>query len=246
MLGKITLNYSPNFSTNKRNKKNIKLLIFHYTGMKNENKAINRLTDVNSKVSSHYFIKKNGQTILLVPELYVAWHAGKSYWKKQKSLNKSSIGIEIQNTGHQFGYHKFTNSQIKSLVKLSIYLIKKYKINNKNILGHSDVAYDRKKDPGEKFPWQFLAKKKIGIWHNLEKIKLKKNRNLKITILEKKEFLNYLKKIGYFVRQISLKQKKKLITAFQRRFRPELINGKIDRECLIIAQKVSKLYNYFS
>ena len=246
MLGKITLNYSPNFSTNKRNKKNIKLLIFHYTGMKNENKAISRLTDVNSKVSSHYFIKKNGKTILLVPELYVAWHAGKSYWKKQKSLNKSSIGIEIQNTGHQFGYHKFTNSQIKSLVKLSIYLIKKYKINNKNILGHSDVAYDRKKDPGEKFPWQFLAKKKIGIWHNLEKIKLRKNRNLKITILEKKEFLNCLKKIGYFVRQISLKQKKKLITAFQRRFRPELINGKIDRECLIIAQKISKLYNYFS
>ena len=246
MLGKITLNYSPNFSTNKRNKKNIKLLIFHYTGIKNENKAISRLTDVNSKVSSHYFIKKNGQTILLVPELYVAWHAGKSYWKKQKSLNKSSIGIEIQNTGHQFGYHKFTNSQIKSLVKLSIYLIKKYKINNKNILGHSDVAYGRKKDPGEKFPWQFLAKKKIGIWHNLEKIKLRKNRNLKITILEKKEFLNCLKKIGYFVRQISLKQKKKLITAFQRRFRPELINGKIDRECLIIAQKVSKLYNYFS
>ena len=246
MLGKITLNYSPNFSTNKRNKKNIKLLIFHYTGMKDENKAINRLTDVNSKVSSHYFIKKNGQTILLVPELYVAWHAGKSYWKKQKSLNKSSIGIEIQNTGHQFGYHKFTNSQIKSLVKLSIYLIKKYKINNKNILGHSDVAYDRKKDPGEKFPWKFLAKKKIGIWHNLEKIKLRKNRNLKITIIEKKEFLNCLKKIGYFVRQISLKQKKKLITAFQRRFRSELINGKIDRECLIIAQKVSKLYNYFS
>ena len=246
MLGKITLNYSPNFSTNKRNKKNIKLLIFHYTGMKNENKAISRLTDVNSKVSSHYFIKKNGQTILLVPELYVAWHAGKSYWKKQKSLNKSSIGIEIQNTGHQFGYHKFTNSQIKSLVKLSIYLIKKYKINNKNILGHSDVAYDRKKDPGEKFPWQFLAKKKIGIWHNLEKIKLRKNRNLKITIVEKKEFLNCLKKIGYFVRQISLKQKKKLIIAFQRRFRPELINGKIDRECLIIAQKISKLYNYFS
>ena len=246
MLGKITLNYSPNFSTNKRNKKNIKLLIFHYTGMKNENKAINRLTDVNSKVSSHYFIKKNGQTILLVPELYAAWHAGKSYWKKKKSLNKSSIGIEIQNTGHQFGYHKFTNSQIKSLVKLSIYLIKKYKINNKNILGHSDVAYDRKKDPGEKFPWQFLAKKKIGIWHNLEKIKLRKNRNLKITILEKKEFLNCLKKIGYFVRQISLKQKKKLITAFQRRFRPELISGKIDRECLIIAQKISKLYNYFS
>ena len=246
MLGKITLNYSPNFSTNKRNKKNIKLLIFHYTGMKNENKAISRLTDVNSKVSSHYFIKKNGQTILLVPELYVAWHAGKSYWKKQKSLNKSSIGIEIQNTGHQFGYHKFTNSQIKSLVKLSIYLIKKYKINNKNILGHSDVAHDRKKDPGEKFPWQFLAKKKIGIWHNLEKIKLRKNRNLKITIIGKKKFLNCLKKIGYFVRQISLKQKKKLITAFQRRFRPELINGKIDKECLIIAQKISKLYNYFS
>ena len=156
MTIKTSLNYSPNFSTSARNKKKIKYIVYHYTGMSSENKAIKRLTDVNSSVSCHYFIKRNGEIILMVPELFQAWHAGKSNWKKNISLNKNSIGIEISNKGHDFGYENFTKLQISSLTKLSKYLIKKYNIKYSNILGHSDIAFDRKKDPGEKFPWKYL------------------------------------------------------------------------------------------
>ena len=161
MAYKISLNYSPNFNSKKRKKNQIKYLIFHYTGMKSENAAIKRLTDVKSNVSCNYLIKKNGDIINMVPDLYTAWHAGKSSWKNCKSLNKSSIGIEITNPGHSHGYKQFSNFQIISLIKLSKILIKKYKINLKNILGHSDIAPERKKDPGEKFPWKNLAKKML-------------------------------------------------------------------------------------
>ena len=161
MAFKIDFNYSPNFNPIKRNLKQIKFLIFHYTGMRKESDAIKKLTRIQSEVSSHYFIKKNGDIILLVPDLYVAWHAGKSSWKNYKSLNKYSIGIEISNSGHQFNYKKFSKKQISSILILSKFLLKKYKINPKNILGHSDVSPNRKKDPGEKFPWKYLAKKKI-------------------------------------------------------------------------------------
>ena len=127
--------------------------------MKSENNAIKKLCDHKSKVSSHYFIKNNGQIINLVPDLYEAWHAGLSSWRKQKFLNKQSIGIEINNPGHSNRYTHFSVKQIVVLKKLLKYLIKKYKIKKQNVLGHSDIAPDRKKDPGEKFPWQDLAKK---------------------------------------------------------------------------------------
>ena len=167
MFIKLTSNYSPNFSSITRNQKNIKFLVFHYTGMKTEKSAIQRLTDHNSKVSAHYFIKKNGEIILMVPDLHIAWHAGKSKWKNYNFLNKHSIGIEISNKGHENGYQAFSKKQIYSLTRLSKILIKKYKIKKTNILGHSDIAYNRKKDPGEKFPWKLMKKKNISIWHDL-------------------------------------------------------------------------------
>ena len=238
---KTSLNYSPNFSTSARIKKNIKYIIYHYTGMRSENKAIKRLTDLNSNVSCHYFIKRNGQIILMVPELYEAWHAGKSNWKKDISLNKKSLGIEISNKGHQFGYEKFSKNQITSLIKLSKYLIKKYNIKASNILGHSDIAFERKKDPGEKFPWSYLARKKIGIWHKMKELKLKKFRSKKISNIELIIFIKYLSKIGYLTKNLKNNQKIKLFKSFQRRFRQNLINGKIDKESLIIAEKMSKL-----
>ena len=151
-------NYSPNFDPIRRKTKDIEFLIFHYTGMKSEKDATNRLTDIKSKVSSHYLIKNDGKIIILVPDLYIAWHAGVSSWKNYKSLNKHSIGIEISNPGHDFNYKKFSKKQIKSIVVLSNFLIKKYKIKPENVLGHSDIAPLRKKDPGEKFPWQFLIR----------------------------------------------------------------------------------------
>ena len=151
-----TLNYSPNFDLKKRKIKDIKFIVFHYTGMKNEKKAIRKLTDSNSKVSSHYFITNNGKILTLVPDLYVAWHAGISSWKKYKFINKYSIGIEISNPGHDYNYKKFNKKQINSAINLSKLLIKKYKIKSSYVLGHSDISPDRKKDPGEKFPWEYL------------------------------------------------------------------------------------------
>ena len=160
MLKNIRKFYSPNFNKIKRKRNNIKYIIIHYTGMKREQDALKRLTKIQSEVSSHYFIKNNGTLLLLVPELYIAWHAGKSSWKKKKFLNKSSIGIEISNPGHRYGYKKFNKKQIQILINLLKKLIKKFKISPKNILGHSDIAPERKKDPGEKFPWKTLARKK--------------------------------------------------------------------------------------
>ena len=173
---KTTLNFSPNFNPNKRNTKKIKFIVFHYTGMKSESAALNKLTDIQSEVSSHYLIKINGEIIKMVPDLYVAWHAGKSSWKNYKSLNQNSIGIEIINPGHKFSYKRFSKKQIFSLLRLSKFLIKRYKISSKNILGHSDIAPGRKKDPGEKFPWEYLSKNNIGLWHTLKKKELTKNR----------------------------------------------------------------------
>ena len=140
MWPKISLNYSPNFNTIKRLKKNIRFIIIHYTGMQNELSALNKLCDTKAKVSAHYFIKKNGSILNLIPPIYEAWHAGKSNWKGLKSLNKYSIGIELQNSGHDHKYEKFSQKQIISTKKLLRYLINKYKINLKNILGHSDIC----------------------------------------------------------------------------------------------------------
>ena len=246
MAIKTTLNYSPNFDPKKKKPNQIKFLIFHYTGMKTEKAAINRLTDIESRVSAHYLIKQNGEIITLVPDLYTAWHAGKSIWKNYSSLNKDSIGIEIVNPGHDINYKKFSKIQLRTLIRLSKFLIKKYKINSKNVLGHSDIAPERKKDPGEKFPWKLLSKKKIGYWHNLNQNKLIKNRNLKTSSKEKNLFLTNLFKIGYQKKflynsnfnHISFDQI--ISKAFQRRFRPEIVNGKIDQECLLISQNILK------
>ena len=237
-----TLNYSLNFDVKKRRTKEIKFIIFHYTGMKKENQAINQLTNSKSKVSSHYLIKNNGQILTLVPDLYIAWHAGQSCWKKYKSINKYSIGIEISNPGHDNSYKQFKKKQIKSILKLTKYLIKKYKIKQNFILGHSDIAPDRKKDPGEKFPWKYLSKNKIGYWHNLNEKKLFKNRNQKVDIFDKEKFIKNLYKIGYPKNIFLNKDKylKLLTTAFQRRFRQELVNGIIDQECLAISKNLIK------
>jgi N-acetylmuramoyl-L-alanine amidase len=244
---KTTLNYSPNFNSKKRNFKKIKFIIFHYTGMKKESEAINRLTEIQSEVSCHYLVKNNGEIIKMVPDLYVAWHAGISSWKNISSLNNSSIGIEISNSGHEFNYKQFSKKQIKSILILSKFLIKKYKINKKNILGHSDIAPSRKKDPGEKFPWQYFAKQGVGIWHSFSAKLSKKNRMIKVSSLNKKEFFNNIFKIGYEKKSPKKIKKDKyftfLVQAFQRRFRQELVNGKIDKECLIISENLAKKLN---
>ena len=239
---KISNFYSPNFSLPKRRKKMIKFIVIHYTGMKSESSAIKRLCDENKNVSAHYFIKKNGEIINLVPDLYIAWHAGKSKWLNYNSLNKNSIGIEIQNPGHDNRYENFTSKQLGSLKILLKILIRKYEINLKSILGHSDIAPERKKDPGEKFPWKNLANLKLAIWHSLKESSLKKNRKKILNKDEEIIFIKNLNKIGYgIIKRLNFNLNKKFITtAFQRRFRQNLVNGIPDQECFLISKNLLK------
>ena len=242
MTIKSTKYYSENFNPIKRVKKNIKFIIVHYTGMKKESDAIRRLISQKSKVSCHYFIKNNGEILNMIPDLYIAWHAGKSRWKKYKLLNKYSIGIEINNPGHNNTYKQFSTKQINSLKPLLKSLTKKFNISHQNVLGHSDIAPNRKKDPGEKFPWKNLAKTNLCLWHNLKSANLKIYRDQKTNKIKEKSFLINLLKIGYseINRSASNNIKKNIIKAFQRRFRQELINGKIDEECYLISKNLTK------
>ena len=232
---KMSINYSPNFYLKKRTSSKVKYLIFHYTGMRSENAAIKRLTSKSSKVSCHYLIKKNGAIIKIVPDLYIAWHAGISSWKKDKSLNSNSIGIEISNPGHDYKYKNFSQKQITSIIDLSKNLKKKYKIKKENILGHSDIAPLRKKDPGEKFPWKLLNKKKICLWHNLSEKNCKKLRGIKLKNSD--YFFKLLFKFGY--KSTNDKNEKiKIYKNFQRRFRPQLISSIVDQETYIILKSL--------
>ena len=210
--------------------------------MQSEIASIKRLLSVKSKVSCHYLINRKGEIMRMVKDNHVAWHAGKSSWKKYESLNNYSIGIEISNPGHGHGYKKFNSNQISSLIKLLKYLKKKYNIKAENILGHSDIAPDRKKDPGEKFPWWKLVNENLCKGHNLSNRAMIKKRNLKVSLLEKKIFFSNLYKIGYS--EMSKIKKRShnvnLTKAFQRKYRQNLINGKIDQECFLISENLIK------
>jgi len=232
--------YSPNFSKKLRKNKDIKLIIIHYTGMQSKIESIKRLLSSRHKVSCHYLIDRKGQILRMVHENKVAWHAGKSRWKNFNNVNKSSIGIELVNKGHEFGYENFTHSQINRLIKLCLHLKKKFKIKNSNILGHSDIAPMRKQDPGEKFPWKKLKKNQIGIWYKPLKLKPQKINDKKINKL----FFKNLFKIGY--RYFDLKKRTKkdvfLIRAFQRRFLPKNVTGIIDQKTYIISHFLANNY----
>ena len=200
--------------------------------------SLKRLLNSKYKVSCHYLINRKGSVIKLVNENRVAWHAGKSRWKNYRNLNKNSIGIELVNKGHNFGYQKFTILQIKNLIKLCIRLKKKYNIKTCNILGHSDIAPLRKKDPGELFPWDKMSKKGLAL--RLQKTpiytsKIDRKRSRKF-------FFRNLYKIGYryFNKEKFSKTDKLIIKSFQRRFRQKKVNGKIDLECLKISSNLAK------
>jgi N-acetylmuramoyl-L-alanine amidase len=237
---KIKILRSPNYSSKQRKSSQINFLVIHYTGMQSERESIKRLIEIKSQVSSHYLINKKGDIIKMVKEKHVAWHAGKSRWKNCNNLNSRSIGIELVNKGHSFGYEKFPKIQIAKLVLLCKFLIKKYKIRKCNILGHSDIAPLRKTDPGEKFPWQTLFKKKIGFWYDVD-IKNDKNYKAKKKTSLRNSFFNNLYKIGYryFDKKKSSSTDHKVIKAFQRRFRQNKVNGRIDKECLQISYNLA-------
>ena len=230
---RIKVDFSPNFSKKPRLRKDISLVIIHYTGMQSEIESLNRLKNPLSKVSCHYFINRRGEVSQLVKDSHVAWHAGKSKWKNFINLNYNSIGIELQNRGHKFGYQTFSHKQIKNLIILCKKLKKKYYIKKDSFLGHSDIAPLRKIDPGEKFPWRKLSSHNLGVWYkNNRKINLNYNRkNIKII------FFKNLKKLGYRYFDIFKRRSSdyKIIKSFQLRYLPKNVTGKIDKKTLKIS-----------
>ena len=211
-------------------------IIIHYTAMRSYIEAINYLCNKKNKVSSHFLINKLGKIYYLVDVNLRAWHAGNSKWKKNTDLNSSSIGIEIDNSGHHLDFEAYTTDQLKSLNKLLNYLLTTYQISESNILGHSDIAPYRKIDPGEKFPWNNILKfKKIKLPRMSEKkiiIKVESFLKKKLIYKIKNKALYMLKEIGY---DIGLAKKNNkyyllLIKAYQMHFRQDCPDGNLDGE----------------
>ena len=229
---KIFSNLSLNHSKKTRFKREIKFVIIHYTGMQSEIESIKRLKNPKYKVSCHYLINRKGKIIQMVNDKNIAWHAGKSKWKKYINLNNNSLGIELVNKGHQFGYQNFSTKQINSLIKLCKKLKKEYFIKKENFLGHSDIAPLRKIDPGEKFPWKMLNYHNLGKWYIENKFKC--NFNPKQTEIL---FYKNLLKLGF--RYFSIKKRKssdkKIIKSFQQHYLPDQITGKIHQKTFIIS-----------
>ena len=140
------------------------ILVLHYTGMPSGEEALARLRDPQAKVSAHYMVEEDGRIFRLVPEERRAWHAGVSFWKGERNINGVSIGIEIVNPGHEFGYRDFPDAQVAAVIALLSDIRSRWDIPDSRILGHSDVAPDRKEDPGERFPWRRLAEAGHGFW----------------------------------------------------------------------------------
>jgi len=140
------------------------ILVLHYTGMRTGPEALDRLRDPAAKVSAHYMVEEDGRVFRLAPEERRAWHAGVSYWKGQRNINGVSIGVEIVNPGHEFGYRPFPDAQIAAVIELIADIRTRWTIDNDQIVGHADVAPARKQDPGELFPWKRLAQAGHGLW----------------------------------------------------------------------------------
>jgi len=199
----------------------ITLLVLHYTGMSDTAAAIARLIDPEAKVSSHYLIAEDGEVVRLVPEEKRAWHAGRSYWRGIEDVNSASIGIELVNPGHEYGYRPFPEAQMSALILLMDGVVGRYGITRGNIVGHSDVAPARKLDPGELFDWERLAKLRLAL-----------PRPFKYLVdpgWTDGGFLLALERFGYEVTDGPA-----AVRAFQRRYRPETIDGVIDGHCRAI------------
>jgi N-acetylmuramoyl-L-alanine amidase len=199
----------------------ITMIVLHYTGMQDGASAIARLRDPAAKVSSHYLVEEDGTVVRMVAEDRRAWHAGASRWRGVEDINSASIGIEIVNPGHDFGYRPFAEPQIAAVARLVAGIKDRYAITRGNVVGHSDVAPARKRDPGELFPWSTLAKLRLAL--------PRPTRNLLDPMWTEGGFLLALERFGYDV-----SEKMAAIMAFQRRFRPELIDGEVDAECRMI------------
>jgi len=208
----------------------IDILVLHYTGMKTADEALARLCDPAARVSAHYTIDRDGCVYAHVPEERRAWHAGVSWWAGETDINARSIGIELVNPGHEFGYVPFLPEQIEALIDLAGGILARHPIPPVRVLGHSDVAPARKEDPGELFPWPQLAEFGIGRWP-VSSAAPAKSRSTLLPRAGKEDFVGSLARYGYGTPPHVDWPIEKTVAAFQRHFRPACIDGIADAEC---------------
>ena len=199
----------------------ISMVVLHYTEMESAAAALARMCDPTAEVSAHYLITEEGEVVRLVAEEKRAWHAGVSYWRGHTDVNGKSIGIELDHPGHALGYREFSEAQFEALVPLLARIVRTYDIPRANVVGHSDVAPARKQDPGELFDWALLARHKLAV--------SRPTKGLMDPHWTDGGFLLALERYGYDVADA-----KAAVRAFQRRFRPELVDGEIEGECRAI------------
>lgn len=205
----------------------IDALVLHYTGMQSGAAALARLTDPEAKVSAHFLVEEDGSVFRLVAEEKRAWHAGVSFWAGQARLNDVSIGVEIVNPGHEFGLKPFPHAQIDAVTALSLDLMRGFAIPAARVLAHSDIAPDRKLDPGELFPWEDLARRGVGLWPDIDRTRRPGPRP---DVIDAQRMLAAW---GYPTPETGAYDAATAaaVAAFQRRFRPEAVDGVFDAEC---------------
>ncbi|WP_297368335.1 N-acetylmuramoyl-L-alanine amidase [Acidocella sp.] len=211
---------SPNFAPRESP---VEFLVLHYTGMKTAQAAIDLLRDPAAEVSAHYVVDEDGTITQLVEEQNRAWHAGLSYWRGRAALNDSSIGIEIVNPGHEWGYRAFPPAQIAAVIALCQAILARHPIPARNVVAHSDIAPTRKRDPGELFPWPALARHGVGLWTD--------------EFTPGGELLPDLARLGYDITQPAAA----VITAFQRHFLPHNLSGQADAPTTARARALRQL-----
>jgi N-acetylmuramoyl-L-alanine amidase len=191
------------------------MVVLHYTGMQTASEALARLCDPVAEVSAHYLIDEDGTVTRLVDEENRAWHAGRSYWRGITDINSASVGIELANPGHEFGYRPFPKPQIEALLPLLADIVKRHDIPRANVVGHSDIAPARKEDPGELFPWDLLARYRLTL--------AKPELTMRLIYDNPGAFFLALERFGY-----DITDQPAAVRAFQRRWRPSRIDGEID------------------
>ena len=210
---------SPNFDERPSGAE-IDMLVLHYTGMRSAAEALARLTDPEAKVSAHYLLEEDGTVVRLVDEEMRAWHAGVAFWRGATDINARSIGIELVNPGHEFGYREFPREQMAALVDLALGILSRWPIPPRNVVGHADVAPRRKLDPGELFDWHRLARAGIGLWPV----------EAEDCVFDEDAIRAMLTEIGYETEDLFATLK-----AFQRHWRPARVNGRIDWQTACLA-----------
>lgn len=221
---------SPSPNHDSRGSAPIDMLVLHYTGMQSGAAAIDRLCEAASKVSAHYVVEEDGRVFQLVEESQRAWHAGVSHWRGHNNINARSIGIEIVNPGHEWGYRPFPAVQMQSVIALSKEILARHPIPAHNVVAHSDVAFTRKEDPGELFDWAWLAREGVGIWPKINGHHPEMDHGLSPLRLQ-----TDLAALGYGIATTGQMdaQTTQCITAFQRHFRPDRVNGQWDESCAL-------------